>query len=62
MLLASGSRLESVATALPAAMFSLKVFADRFRAVGVSFTLDTASVNAFSKESPPASLVRKRML
>ena len=58
----SGSELLSVAITDPASMFSLKVLADRFRAVGISLILFTFSVTAFSSNNPPASVVLRRML
>ena len=58
----SGSELLRAATADPAALFSLKVLADRFRAVGVSFILFTLSVIAYSIAKPPASVVLSLML
>ena len=51
-----------VATADAAAMFSLKVLADRLKAVGISFILFMLSVIAFSIAKPPASVVLILML
>jgi len=51
---ASGSVLLRVATADPAAMFSLKDVVER-RAVGTSVKFVTSRMITFSKQRPPAS-------
>ena len=54
---ASGSVLLRGAITDAAAIFSLKVLADRLKAVGVSFVLFTLRVTAFSIDKPAASVV-----
>ena len=60
MLLASGSVVESVPIGAPTALFSAIEVTGRAMSVGVSLTLVTKIVNAFSVKSPPWSVERTR--
>ena len=58
----SGSVVSKAADRGPAGWFSATLLADRAMSVGVSLTLVTVIVKAFSKDRPPWSVVRTRML
>ena len=56
----SGSVVDSVPTTALAPAFSAIVLFDSAMSVGVSLTLVTVMAKAFSKNRPPASVLRTR--